>query len=191
MQFENASNLEVHRRTTAQEVLRDFPEGLDATITGVGTGGHITALGELLPRGVAEPQDLRVEPEKSPVISGGSHTPHRLQGIGAGFIPGNLHREVLDGVVQVSEEEAFEMARRCAREEGIFVGPVERGVARGGGQDAPRAARREPGADRSATTRRPLPERRGAVRAGEAGARGAGARAPPPPRARRSRRQST
>jgi cysteine synthase A len=74
-------------------------------------------------RGVAEPQDLRVEPEKSPVISGGSHTPHRLQGIGAGFIPGNLHREVLDGVVRVSEEEAFDMARRCAREEGIFVGP--------------------------------------------------------------------
>ena len=123
MQFENASNVEVHRRTTAQEVLRDFPEGIDATITGVGTGGHITALGELLKQAWPGHQTFAVEPEKSPVISGGTHTPHRLQGIGAGFIPGNLHREVLDGVIQVSEEAAFDMARRCAREEGIFVGP--------------------------------------------------------------------
>lgn len=123
MQFENASNIEVHRRSTAQEILRDFPEGLDATITGVGTGGHITALGELLKQAWPNHRTFAVEPEKSPVISGGTHTPHRLQGIGAGFLPGNLHREVLDGVVQVSEEAAFDMARRCAREEGIFVGP--------------------------------------------------------------------
>jgi cysteine synthase A len=123
MQFENASNLDVHRRTTAAEVLRDFPEGLDATITGVGTGGHITALGEVLKARWPGHKTFAVEPTKSPVISGGTHTPHRLQGIGAGFIPGNLHREVLDGVIQVDEEAAFEMARRCAREEGIFVGP--------------------------------------------------------------------
>jgi cysteine synthase A len=113
----------VHRDTTVPEILRDFPEGLDVTITGVGTGGHITALGELLRQHWPNHRTYAVEPEKSPVISGGTHTPHRLQGIGAGFIPGNLHREVLDGVVQVSEEAAFEMARRCAREEGIFVGP--------------------------------------------------------------------
>jgi cysteine synthase A len=123
MQFENASNLDVHRRTTAEEVLRDFPEGLDVTITGVGTGGHITALGEVLKARWPGHRTFAVEPTKSPVISGGTHTPHRLQGIGAGFIPGNLHREVLDGVIQVDEEAAFEMARRCAREEGIFVGP--------------------------------------------------------------------
>jgi cysteine synthase A len=123
MQFENASNLDVHRRTTAEEVLRDFPDGLDVTITGVGTGGHITALGEILRQRWPGHRTFAVEPAKSPVISGGTHTPHRLQGIGAGFIPGNLHREVLDGVIQVEEEAAFEMARRCAREEGIFVGP--------------------------------------------------------------------
>ncbi len=123
MQFENVSNLDVHRRTTAEEVLRDFPEGLDVTITGVGTGGHITALGEVLKARWPGHRTFAVEPTKSPVISGGTHTPHRLQGIGAGFIPGNLHREVLDGVIQVDEEAAFEMARRCAREEGIFVGP--------------------------------------------------------------------
>jgi len=123
MQFENASNIEVHRRTTAEEVLRDFPEGLDVTITGVGTGGHITALGEVLKARWPRHKAYAVEPTKSPVIGGGTHSPHRLQGIGAGFIPGNLHREVLDGVIQVDEEAAFEMARRCAREEGIFVGP--------------------------------------------------------------------
>ena len=123
MQFENEANVEVHKDTTAQEVLRDFPEGLDVTITGVGTGGHITALGEVLKPAWPGHRVFAVEPDKSPVIGGGTHTPHRLQGIGAGFIPGNLHREVLDGVIQVSEDEAFEMARRCAREEGIFVGP--------------------------------------------------------------------
>jgi cysteine synthase A len=123
MQFENPSNVAVHHRTTAEEVLRDFPEGLDVTITGVGTGGHISALGEALRARWPGHRTFAVEPAKSPVISGGTHTPHRLQGIGAGFIPGNLHREVLDGVVQVEEEAAFEMARRCAREEGIFVGP--------------------------------------------------------------------
>jgi cysteine synthase A len=123
MQFENGSNIEVHRRTTAEEVLRDFPEGIDVTITGVGTGGHITALGEVLKARWPRHKAYAVEPTKSPVIGGGTHSPHRLQGIGAGFIPGNLHREVLDGVIQVDEEAAFEMARRCAREEGIFVGP--------------------------------------------------------------------
>jgi cysteine synthase A len=121
-QFENASNIEVHKRTTVQEILRDFPEGLDYVITGVGTGGHITAIAEVLKDKWPGLKVLAVEPAKSPVISGGNPGPHPIQGIGAGFIPKNLHKEALDGVVQVTEEEAFEYARRSAREEGIFVG---------------------------------------------------------------------
>jgi cysteine synthase A len=121
-QFENPANLEVHARTTAQEILRDFPEGIDVMITGVGTGGHITACAEVCKRAWPALRVLAVEPSKSPVISGGTHSPHKLQGIGAGFIPANLHVQALDGVVQVDEDEAFEMARRAGREEGIFIG---------------------------------------------------------------------
>ena len=122
-QFENPANIEVHKRTTAAEILRDFPEGFDYLITGVGTGGHITAVGEVLKERFPHLQVFAVEPAKSPVISGGSPSPHRLQGIGAGFIPKNLHTDVLDGVIQVDEEDAYEYTVRVAREEGIFVGP--------------------------------------------------------------------
>lgn len=121
-QFENEANIEAHRRTTAQEVLTDFPEGLDAIITGVGTGGHITALCEVLKPKWPQLKVFAVEPAKSPVISGGAPSPHPIQGIGAGFIPKNLKKELLDGVIQVEHPDAFEMARRSAREEGLFVG---------------------------------------------------------------------
>lgn len=121
-QFENPANVEIHRKTSAQEILRDFPEGLDAMITGVGTGGHITGAGQILKQHWPDLKVFAVEPEKSPVLSGGEPSPHKLQGIGAGFVPGVLAREILDGVVQVSEEEAFDMARRAAREEGIWLG---------------------------------------------------------------------
>jgi cysteine synthase A len=123
MQFENESNIEAHRRFTAQEILRDFPPpGLDFLITGVGTGGHITACAEVLKPKMPGLKVFAVEPELSPVISGGKPGPHPIQGIGAGFIPKNLHTGILDGVIQISKEEAFEYARRCAREEGILVG---------------------------------------------------------------------
>lgn len=121
-QFENEANLAVHRRTTAQEILRDFPEGLDYLITGVGTGGHITACAEILKGYFPKLQVFAVEPSLSPVISGGSPAPHPIQGIGAGFIPANLHTGVLDGVITVSKEEAFAYAKRAALEEGIFAG---------------------------------------------------------------------
>jgi cysteine synthase A len=120
-QFENPANVRAHERT-AEEIARDFPEGLDALVTGVGTGGHITACGRVLKRHFPALQVFAVEPEKSPVISGGTHAPHRLQGIGAGFVPANLDRSVLDGVLAVSEEAAFAHARRAACEEGLFVG---------------------------------------------------------------------
>ncbi|MEN9797984.1 MAG: hypothetical protein RL653_1680 [Pseudomonadota bacterium] len=121
-QFENPANVEVHARTTAEEIARDFPEGVDVIVTGVGTGGHITACGEVLKKRWPNLKVFAVEPTKSPVLSGGQPGPHPVQGIGAGFVPANLHRDVLDGVVQVEPEHAFEMARACAREEGIFVG---------------------------------------------------------------------
>jgi len=121
-QFENEANIEVHRKTTAQEILRDFPEGLDAIITGVGTGGHITALCEVLKPKWPKLKVFAVEPAKSPVISGGQPSPHPIQGIGAGFIPKNLKKDLLDGVIQVEHTDAFEMARRAAREEGLFIG---------------------------------------------------------------------
>lgn len=121
-QFENPANVEVHRRTTAQEILNDFPEGIDAMVTGVGTGGHITGVGQILKQKWPEIKIFAVEPEKSPVISGGEPNPHKIQGIGAGFVPAVLDRSVIDGVVQVSEEKAFEMAQRAAKEEGIWVG---------------------------------------------------------------------
>jgi cysteine synthase len=122
-QFDNPANPDIHRRTTAQEILADFPEGLDALITGVGTGGHITGVSEILKSKFPQLRTFAVEPEKSAVISGGAPGPHKLQGIGAGFVPGVLDLATLDGTIQVSEEEGFEYARRAAREEGIFVGP--------------------------------------------------------------------
>jgi cysteine synthase A len=121
-QFENPANLEIHRRTTAQEILRDFPEGIDYLITGVGTGGHITAVSEVLKKTMKSLKTFAVEPAKSTVLSGGTHTPHKIQGIGAGFVPGNFHADVVDGYIQVTEEEAFAYAQRAAKEEGIFIG---------------------------------------------------------------------
>ncbi len=121
-QFENPANIEVHVRTTAKEILADFPEGLDAIITGVGTGGHITGCAQALKASWPNLKVYAVEPAASPVISGGAPAPHPIQGIGAGFIPRNLHTAVLDGVIQVDAEAAREMARRCAREEGMLVG---------------------------------------------------------------------
>ena len=121
-QFENQANTEAHRKFTAQEILRDFPEGTDYLITGVGTGGHITGCAQVLKKELPKLKVYAVEPATSPVLSGGNPGPHPLQGIGAGFIPGILERNLLDGVIQVSKEEAFEYTRRCAREEGILVG---------------------------------------------------------------------
>jgi cysteine synthase A len=121
-QFENEANIEAHRRFTAQEILRDFPEGLDYLITGVGTGGHITGCGEVLKKHFPQLKVFAVEPALSPVISGGTPKPHPIQGIGAGFIPKVLHTDVLDGVIQITKEEAFAYAVRCAKEEGILVG---------------------------------------------------------------------
>jgi cysteine synthase A len=121
-QFNNPANIEVHKKTTALEILNDFPDGLDYIITGVGTGGHITGVAEILKAKFPNLKVFAVEPAASPVISGGSPAPHPIQGIGAGFIPGNLHTALLDGVVQVTKEEAFQYAQRIPKEEGIFVG---------------------------------------------------------------------
>jgi cysteine synthase A len=122
-QFENPANIEIHRRTTAREILADFPDGIQVLITGVGTGGHITGVSEALKEKFPAMKTFAVEPAKSPVISGGAPSPHKIQGIGAGFIPMNLHTATLDGTIQVTEEEAFTYAGRATREEGIFVGP--------------------------------------------------------------------
>ena len=121
-QFENAANIDVHMRTTAEEIAADFPSGIDALITGVGTGGHITGCAMVLKKMWSRLKVYAVEPAASPVISGGKPSPHPIQGIGAGFIPKNLHVDVLDGVIQVEAEAAREMARRSAREEGLLVG---------------------------------------------------------------------
>lgn len=121
-QFENEANIAVHKATTVQEILADFPDGIDVLITGVGTGGHITALGEELKKHFPKLQVFAVEPTLSPVISGGQPGPHPIQGIGAGFVPRNLHTEILDGVIQIEKDDAFEYARRAALEEGIFGG---------------------------------------------------------------------
>ncbi len=123
-QFENPANVEVHVRTTAQEILADFPGGLDniTLITGVGTGGHITGCARVLKQKWPKLKVFAVEPTASPVISGGKHTPHPIQGIGAGFIPAILDTSLLDGTIQVEADAAKEMARRAAREEGMLVG---------------------------------------------------------------------
>ena len=122
-QFENAANIAVHVRTTAQEILNDFRDTpIDALITGVGTGGHLTGCAEELKRHWPSMKAFAVEPALSPVISGGQPSPHPIQGIGAGFIPGNLHTQSIDGAIQVDANDAKEMARRCAREEGMLVG---------------------------------------------------------------------
>ncbi|HMG47279.1 MAG TPA: cysteine synthase A [Allosphingosinicella sp.] len=122
-QFENPANLEVHRRTTAREILADFRDNpIDVLITGVGTGGHITACAEVLKPEWPNLQVFAVEPTLSPVLSGGQPGPHPIQGIGAGFIPAIMDTDVLDGIIQVEPADAKEMARRCAREEGVLVG---------------------------------------------------------------------
>jgi len=121
-QFENGANPAVHARTTAQEILRDFPDGLDAIITGVGTGGHITGCAQVLKAAWPQLRVYAVEPSASPVLSGGQPSPHPIQGIGAGFIPAVLDTALLDGVIQVDAEAAREYARRSAREEGLLVG---------------------------------------------------------------------
>lgn len=121
-QFNNPANVEVHRRTTAREILADFSDRIDYLITGVGTGGHITGCSEVLKQAFPRLQTYAVEPEKSPVISGGQKGLHRIQGIGAGFVPQVLNKDTLNGTILVSEEAAFEMARQCALKEGIFLG---------------------------------------------------------------------
>ncbi|HEX8461491.1 MAG TPA: cysteine synthase A [Segetibacter sp.] len=121
-QFDNPANTAIHRQTTAVEILNDFPEGLDYIITGVGTGGHITALGEVLKGKFPALKVFAVEPALSPVLSGGAPGPHPIQGLGAGFVPSIVNMAVIDGTIQVQKEEAFEYAQRVAREEGMLVG---------------------------------------------------------------------
>jgi cysteine synthase A len=122
MQFDNKTNIEAHRKFTAQEILNDFPQGLDYLITGVGTGGHITGCAEILKKHMPHLKVFAVEPALSAVISGGKPGSHPIQGIGAGFIPKNLNVELLDGIIQVTKDESFDYANRCAKEEGILVG---------------------------------------------------------------------
>ena len=122
MQFDNEANTLIHKTTTAQEILKDFPEGLDYLITGVGTGGHITGVAEVLKNKFPKLKVYAVEPELSPVLSGGAPGPHPIQGIGAGFIPSILKTDLLDGVIKVTKDEAYDFTRRAAKEEGIFVG---------------------------------------------------------------------
>jgi len=121
-QFDNPANVAVHERTTAQEVLADFPQGIDALVTGVGTGGHLSGVARVLKQKFPHTQVFAVEPSASPVISGGAPAPHPIQGIGAGFVPKNLDTALLDGIVTVEAETAREYARRAAREEGLLVG---------------------------------------------------------------------
>ena len=121
-QFENSANPAIHALTTAREILTDFPSGIDYLITGVGTGGHISACARVLKETFPRLKVYAVEPSASPVISGGAPAPHPIQGIGAGFIPHNLETTLLDGVIQVTNDEAFDFARRAAREEGLFIG---------------------------------------------------------------------
>ncbi len=122
LQFANPANIDAHKKNTAIEILNDFPKGLDYLITGVGTGGHITGVAEVLKQHFPNLKVFAVEPEGSPVISGGDPGPHPIQGIGAGFIPEILNKDLLDGTIQISKEDAFEYAQRAAREEGLFIG---------------------------------------------------------------------
>ena len=121
-QFDNPANTEIHRKTTAIEILNDFPNGVDYIITGVGTGGHITGVAEVLKAKFPNLKVFAVEPELSPVLSGGAPGPHPLQGIGAGFVPSILNTSILDGVIKVSKDNAFTYAQRLAKEEGILAG---------------------------------------------------------------------
>ena len=121
-QFVNPANVEVHQRTTGQEILADFPDGLDYIITGVGTGGHISGVASAVKAKFPNVKVIAVEPELSPVLSGGEPGPHPIQGIGAGFVPENYHGNLIDEVIQVSKDEAFEFARAVAKQEGILVG---------------------------------------------------------------------
>jgi cysteine synthase A len=122
LQFDNPANIEIHKTATAQEIIKDFPDGLDYMITGVGTGGHITGCAEILKQHYPNLKVFAVEPEASPVISGGDPGPHPLQGLGAGFIPTNLNTALLDGAIQISKEEAFDYTQRAAKEEGLLIG---------------------------------------------------------------------
>ncbi len=121
-QFDNAANVAIHKKTTAQEIINDFPEGIDYIITGVGTGGHITGVAEVIKEKFPATKVWAVEPELSPVLSGGTPGPHPIQGIGAGFIPSILNTSILDGIIKVNKDEAFDYAQRAAKEEGILVG---------------------------------------------------------------------
>jgi len=121
-QFDNPSNVDIHRKTTALEIINDFPDGIDYLITGVGTGGHISGVAEILKSKFPNLKVYAVEPELSPIISGGKAGPHPLQGIGPNFIPGNLNMNVLDGVIQISKDEAYDYTRRAALEEGLLIG---------------------------------------------------------------------
>jgi len=121
-QFTNDANVDAHRKYTALEIIKDFPEGFDYLITGVGTGGHISGVSEILKKKFPKLKVFAVEPEESPVIEGGNSGAHPLQGIGAGFIPENLNTDLLDGTIQVSKKEAFEYAQNAAKLEGLFVG---------------------------------------------------------------------
>lgn len=121
-QFDNPANVEIHKKATASEIIADFPDGLDYLITGVGTGGHITALGEVLKEKYPNLKVFAVEPEASPVLSGGNPGLHPLQGIGAGFVPSIYNSSVIDGVIQVGKDEAFDFARNVAKKEGILAG---------------------------------------------------------------------
>lgn len=122
MQFDNPANTEIHRNTTAQEILHDFPEGFDYLFAGVGTGGHITGCTQILKKSFPDLKVFAVEPELSPVLSGGSPAPHPLQGLGAGFIPSILDTSLLDGIIKIGKEEAYSFTRRAAKEEGLFIG---------------------------------------------------------------------
>jgi cysteine synthase A len=122
MQFENMANVDIHRKTTAMEILEDFPKGFDYLITGIGTGGHITGCADILKKDFRELKVIGVEPADSPVLSGGTPGPHPLQGIGAGFIPAILNRELLDGVVTITKDEAFMFAKEAAKKEGLLIG---------------------------------------------------------------------
>lgn len=121
-QFENPANVEAHKKTTALEIIEDFPEGIDYIITGVGTGGHITGVAEIVKKKFPNVKIIAVEPELSPVLSGGNPGPHPLQGIGAGFVPENYHSKLIDEVITVTKEDSYEFAKKSALQEGIFVG---------------------------------------------------------------------